>query len=1203
MSSQRVKSYLPAIETGPNLLSELFGYDDTTETTSTNVIPPASLPPSQPPPPPPPRPSQPPHPVPFSQIRLDKELPKLPQGIPNGEPNSNHASLALINLGSSEPPSNQNSFPTSQTIQKSPEQNATLARNGNSADLPSTLNTDLLPSTSPSPSHDVSSPKSAYSIRSKDALPPLPEPCMPLASHSTTVSTATNEPDSRVDSTKTSISISAMAKQEDRRLERSDSLPNSNIFSHESKVKQQHMKSFTSPQPSSTIDSVQFKDKESEPSEDPEFDAILSAMDDILKNIPSGPPSQPQAAASSTAVSTAMPKVEAESIPLISSENDKSSASTELAGVSKDLPPILEKHIKPNGATGASGDDQIVSLPSSVYGPGGTAAAVEVNRSSSMRLFLSELKLSKFLEGERLFLNDLEFLSEVSNVCLSMSEKIPAELMPLLDQALILWKLNREFYQQLLNIKLSPKYLEILGSIMDNWVNTMEEPYSIYFERHAEGIQSLPAILRIDELSEALKPSLGTQIQELAFRGLLDRPLGRVKHYKDFHMKLSGFLKERSKSTKPKGLAQGEEDQSEQVTPRQPQTTEIAEFTKLEEDTSHQAQPSTTEQSPVSTPVHNATSTSQGNDDAGSARDKVSPSSIISSTTSSTIDTRGSVRSSKSSTTSSFRSSESGSFLTSAIGTEASPNLRLHQNSAKDMHQPLLGISEDIPEINGDSESSNLITQFENQISSDDVRDLFTMKPRVCKLQLNPPQSAPRYFVKREDMSITVWGHPVRASTSGSDVGGEGKDKLGIMAEPETAHVVLLNNLLIFCRHVTAAEQSETGKRYRLMYPPLAFRHLKFSQGEDECDICVTVMNTVRIVMRANSHTSREAWLHEAGQLGLVSDAKNGHSPFLQRSESQRWTDLQQLKERTISMASISSMGSVVEVLIRTGECDVYRRKQGVWQEQMRGCRAEIRATTTGRTLLVVLPPAPPQQAAPAMTLLAAPSPPEEERPILRIWILSGTKLVRSRTPGEEAVLLFWEVGGRGDARLLRFDRDEVDPSMAEKEVSELLKVFAGVKAELPQLQGGETGGFVSRSTSLSRDGIEDEPKEEGRPVVPVPSIAIEDEAPLLKSRCKLYIQGRDSMWISLGLGDLHIFPPPSSIPTADGNRLWVQITKDGALTTLINTIILPGWVERLGPKRVSVMVQNENMTSTVFMMQLKDDRTGNEVFTKLKMN
>ncbi|ORZ11859.1 hypothetical protein BCR42DRAFT_97134 [Absidia repens] len=99
---------------------------------------------------------------------------------------------------------------------------------------------------------------------------------------------------------------------------------------------------------------------------------------------------------------------------------------------------------------------------------------------------------------------------------------------------------------------------------------------------------------------------------------------------------------------------------------------------------------------------------------------------------------------------------------------------------------------------------------------------------------------------------------------------------------------------------------------------------------------------------------------------------------------------------------------------------------------------------------------------------------------------------------------------------------------------------------------------------------------------------------PVFQCKCKLFVQNETSKWNPMGSTAMRISHQLPSQKT----HIYIEDDKNN----LINSILRSGNVERLANKRITFLLSDTNdKSSMVYMIQLKDEQTGNKVFDYLK--
>ncbi|GAA5908151.1 hypothetical protein JCM6882_005956 [Rhodosporidiobolus microsporus] len=145
------------------------------------------------------------------------------------------------------------------------------------------------------------------------------------------------------------------------------------------------------------------------------------------------------------------------------------------------------------------------------------------------------------------------------------------------------------------------------------------------------------------------------------------------------------------------------------------------------------------------------------------------------------------------------------------------------------------------------------VEELEQRLNTERTLDIFSMQPRKCKLQMQPPNlpylrqlraSSPctLTFVPSSDPSARTVSHP-------------------------RAHIVLLTDLFLICERPSSASHAALpeGQDLALLYPPLAGKHLQVEEGPREGQITVTVMRKERLTFAFGDDAGAAAreWVRE----------------------------------------------------------------------------------------------------------------------------------------------------------------------------------------------------------------------------------------------------------------------------------------------------------------------------------------------------
>ncbi|KAG7099301.1 hypothetical protein E1B28_001159 [Marasmius oreades] len=147
------------------------------------------------------------------------------------------------------------------------------------------------------------------------------------------------------------------------------------------------------------------------------------------------------------------------------------------------------------------------------------------------------------------------------------------------------------------------------------------------------------------------------------------------------------------------------------------------------------------------------------------------------------------------------------------------------------------------------SSSSTLsmpVTDLERRLSTQRTLDIFTMTPKMVKLQMSPPALT---FTREFRCSVDITIRLTPRST-------------GVEVVYQRGHIFLLSDLFLICSHMTPQERAEhgvNGADMWLMYPPLSGKVLRVSEPlEQDNTLQVHIMRKETIVLTADSVAIRD---------------------------------------------------------------------------------------------------------------------------------------------------------------------------------------------------------------------------------------------------------------------------------------------------------------------------------------------------------
>ncbi|OAD70159.1 hypothetical protein PHYBLDRAFT_102741, partial [Phycomyces blakesleeanus NRRL 1555(-)] len=98
---------------------------------------------------------------------------------------------------------------------------------------------------------------------------------------------------------------------------------------------------------------------------------------------------------------------------------------------------------------------------------------------------------------------------------------------------------------------------------------------------------------------------------------------------------------------------------------------------------------------------------------------------------------------------------------------------------------------------------------------------------------------------------------------------------------------------------------------------------------------------------------------------------------------------------------------------------------------------------------------------------------------------------------------------------------------------------------------------------------------------------------PVMQFKCKLFLQNETSSWSPFGSVSMRI---SQQIPS---KRMHIYIENEK--NKLVSSVVRSGNVEKVGNKKVTFLLKNEQeRTSMVYMIQLKDEKTAVKTYDYL---
>ncbi|KAJ7492541.1 hypothetical protein FB451DRAFT_1022669 [Mycena latifolia] len=445
--------------------------------------------------------------------------------------------------------------------------------------------------------------------------------------------------------------------------------------------------------------------------------------------------------------------------------------------------------------------------------------------------------LTDLIDTEKSYVDQLTGIIRKVAAAWSRSNLPPPELDTLFRSIEGVYKANRSLLAKLKEIGTNPSSPKALGDLLMRWIDDLEGPYTTYCSRFCSGfddwepVQSntrLPSVMSSFSATNppptwAIASDAETPVWTLD--GLFLLPKARLKYYRKLYSRL---LRSTTPGRSDHRLLVGALDKLDKLL----DTLETREQIKVGVP---QGPPELTVLKPDEEPVEEKNSQSERSI-------SVSPRSTLSGVRSSDID------------------AQAGSETSSARGSSLSSGERLSRETASTSISRVSSATMTMP-----------ISDLERRLSTQRTLDIFTMKPKVVRLQMSPPTlQYNREF--RFSMDAVVRFTP--RST-------------GVEVVHRQGHLFLLSDLFLVCERMSPEERSQNGPDGAdmwLCYPPLAGKVLRVSEveGQDNA-IEVAIMRKETLILQTESAHVRNFMLAEFKECitfaGSLSPASNQPVP------------------------------------------------------------------------------------------------------------------------------------------------------------------------------------------------------------------------------------------------------------------------------------------------------------------------------------
>ncbi|CAO3632541.1 unnamed protein product [Cunninghamella blakesleeana] len=265
---------------------------------------------------------------------------------------------------------------------------------------------------------------------------------------------------------------------------------------------------------------------------------------------------------------------------------------------------------------------------------------------------------------------------------------------------------------------------------------------------------------------------------------------------------------------------------------------------------------------------------------------------------------------------------------------------------------------------------------------------------------------------------------------------------------------------------------------------------------------------------------------------------------------------------RTPPPTDDQQQNGVRQVLFSNNQCEVFHWKAQSWYAVEGQCTVQVRLTFSARSCLAI-------QLQPSGQLY------------LNAWILPSMVIGQ---PSPTDVSITVAMAAQQENYLVHF-RHPAD-------ASNLLAILQRMHHEsmtnvpIPPIPNNNN----NNQSRLMRQDTAIELKDETPSIEDVPQTL----TPVFQCKCKLFVQSETSKWNPMGSVAMKI---SQQLPS---KKFHIEVQDDK--NKLISSIVKSGNVETLTSKRITFLLTNDKeKTSMVYLIQLKDEQTGNKVVEYLK--
>ncbi|KAJ7619111.1 hypothetical protein DFH06DRAFT_1273849 [Mycena polygramma] len=765
--------------------------------------------------------------------------------------------------------------------------------------------------------------------------------------------------------------------------------------------------------------------------------------------------------------------------------------------------------------------------------------------------------LTDLIDTEKSYVDQLTGIIRKVAAAWSRSNLPPPELDTIFRSIEGVYKANRSLLAKLKEIGTNPSSPKALGDLLMRWIDDLEAPYTTYCSRFCAGfddwepVQSNSRLPSVMSSFSATNPPPAWAITSDAetpvwtLDGLFLLPKARLKYYRKLYSRL---LKSTTPGRSDHRLLVGALDKLDKLL----DTMETREQIKVG---SPQGPPELTVLKP---------------DEEAVAEPELEKSFSVSPR--STFN--GVVR------TSDFET-PGGSETSSARGSSLSSGERLSRETASTSISRVSSATMTMP-----------ISDLERRLSTQRTVDIFTMRPKVVRLQMTPPTLQ---FTREFRFSMDAVVRFTPRST-------------GVEIVHRQGHLFLLSDLFLVCERMTPEERSQYGSDGAdmwLCYPPLAGKVLRVSEveGQDNA-IEIAIMRKETIIVQAESAHVRNFMLAEFKECinfaASVPPASNQPVPPMPAlppalsQTSERPTSLQR-NLPPVPESSGSAPNRTLSVSPPSVDTDNRQSPSSSSSQPHFTTPGQVhppaRSASFGAALSQGSPNTsefPPQNGPPRGS--SYPQPPHFSN--------NPQHNPHAPAPPSEPPYSPPNTGLRKSlsSRSLQSQYSQYEQPPTSATITFLPSRWArsngyGPSASVHAPQPRTWASRASETSPLSTN-----PSPPNSPVEETPAITGPVTSTIsAEMKCKVFLKQHHAQWKALGAAKLKLYrQSPTNV-----KQLVVEAGSKG--TILISTIVLTDGVERVGKTGVAIELSDQGArTGIVYMIQLRSEKSAGGLFDSL---